>query len=64
MKIKWTNKFSQETGFVKKLVRKQNCFENTFDQKEARSFPAKDIDNALAYLNSTNSDNIYEVVGT
>ena len=39
--IKWTNNFSQETGFVKSVNREGKYFENTFDQSEAKVYGNK-----------------------
>ena len=51
MKIRWTNKFSQETGFVKTISKAKNCFINTFDAAEARVFKSvKDAEKAIATL--------------
>ena len=51
MKIRWTNKFSQETGFVKTISKAKKCFMNTFDASEARVFKTeKDAQKAIATL--------------
>lgn len=51
MKIRWTNKFSQETGFVKTVSKAKNCFMNTFDATEARIFKSeKEAQKAIAVL--------------
>lgn len=51
MIIKWTNKFSQETGYVKTVSKAKNCFMNTFDAAEARVFKSeKDAQKAIATL--------------
>jgi hypothetical protein len=51
MIIKWTNKYSQETGFVKSVSKAKNCFINTFDASEARVFKNdKDAQKAIATL--------------
>jgi hypothetical protein len=51
MIIKWTNKYSQETGFVKTVSKAKNCFMNTFDASEARVFKSeKDAEKAIATL--------------
>lgn len=62
MIIQWKNKYSGETGFVKKLNHKKGFFENTFDANEARKFSAKTVDNTLALLNEWCSDNTYEAI--
>lgn len=38
MKIKWTNKNSQETGYVKAVNTKEQHFENTFDYNDAKDY--------------------------
>lgn len=38
MIIKWTNKFSGETGYVKQVKTKEKCFENTFNRGEAKEY--------------------------
>ncbi len=37
-KIKWTNKFSQETGFVQSISAKEKHFNNTFVEGEAKEY--------------------------
>lgn len=63
-KIKWTNKFSKETGYVKKLNRKKKYFENTFEKSEAMQFidTEENLKKAINLLNTYCPDNIYEVV--
>lgn len=41
MIIKWTNKFSGETGFVKSVSNKEKHFINTFDKKSAKVYKDK-----------------------
>lgn len=41
--LKWTNKFSGETGFVKNVSSKENCFHNTFDEAEAKRYNSASI---------------------
>ncbi len=36
--IKWRNKFSGDTGFVKSINKKEGHFVNTFEQDEAKSY--------------------------
>lgn len=38
MKIKWTNTYSRETGFVKYIDYKNKHFVNTFNEGEAKKF--------------------------
>ena len=37
-KIKWVNKVSGETGYVKEFKKKMGHFENTYDEAEAKSY--------------------------
>ena len=62
MKIKWTNKFSGETGYVKRISKKGKYFENTFDIGEAKLFSKATIDKALEELAQYCADNTYEAV--
>lgn len=41
--IKWTNKYSNETGFVKQLRQKDRCFENTYEEAEARNYSSQSV---------------------
>lgn len=34
--IKWTNKYSNETGYVASLSTKNECFINTFEEENAK----------------------------
>lgn len=55
--IAWTNKFSQETGFVKTISKKKGYFENTFEKEDARKFRSdKEANNALAQLTELGED--------
>lgn len=38
VKIKWTNKYSNETGFVMSIDNKNKHFVNTFNEDEAKVF--------------------------
>lgn len=62
MKIKWTNKFSHEQGFVKAINKKGKYFENTFDIAEAKNFACKTIGSNIALLNEYCVDNVYSAV--
>jgi hypothetical protein len=39
--VKWTNKFSNETGYVMKVNKKMGYFENTFDKASAFAYKTK-----------------------
>ena len=41
MLIKWTNKFSGETGFVQSISKKEKHFNHTFDKKSAKVYKDK-----------------------
>lgn len=59
--LKWINKYSQETGYVKKVLKSKGHFENTFEQTEAKKYRSKsaalkDID-ILASLGEAENNN-------
>lgn len=55
--IRWTNNFSGETGFVKKISKAKGYFENTFVKEEARKFISdKQIATALVQLAELKED--------
>lgn len=63
--IKWTNKFSNESGFVKEVKTKEQHFVNTFNQTEAKTYKTdagaiKTI-NKLIEFGEANNNN-FEVV--
>lgn len=63
--VQWRNRVSGETGFVKKINRKEGYFENTWEGKDAKLF--KTEKNAKVLLSDieffTNvPDNDYQVV--
>ena len=62
--IKWTNKFSNETGFVASLSTKNECFVNTFDQENAKRYSEKSVAGIMkkleAYHETENND--FEVI--
>ena len=62
MIIQWTNRFSGEQGFVKKLNRKEKFFENTFDRAEAMTVTEKTSQKTLELLNQWCDSNTYEIV--
>lgn len=62
MKIKWKNKYSGETGYVKCLHRRGRYFENTFDIEQARIFSVRLVDKAIADLENYCPDNIYKAI--
>lgn len=48
--IKWVNKFSGETGYVKTIRKTKGHFENTSEIKEARLFTEPEATKALTTL--------------
>ena len=58
--IKWTNKFSKETGFVASLSTKNECFVNTFEQDKAKKYSEKSVPGIMkkleAYHETENND--------
>ena len=64
VKIKWTNKYSGETGYVESVSSKNKCFVNTFEKKEAKEYSEKAVKGILTKLDSYNEteNNTFEVV--
>ena len=62
--IKWTNKFSNETGYVASLSTKNKCFYNTFEQSEAKHYSEKSVASLMTKLASFHEtdDNTFEVI--
>ena len=63
--IKWTNKFSGETGYVKSVSTKEKHFNNTYEQNDARQYASettanKAISNLIGYGEAENNN--FEVV--
>ena len=51
MNIRWTNKLSQESGYVKTISKAKGYFINTYDKAEARKFRSeKEAQNAFVTL--------------
>ena len=38
MVIMWKNRYSGETGYVKRVCSNEKCFENTYDKSEAKEY--------------------------
>lgn len=36
--LKWTNKYSQETGYVKRVMKSKGFFVNTAEQEDAKKY--------------------------
>ena len=62
--LKWTNKYSGETGYVASLSAKSQCFVNTFDISEAKRYSEKAIKAIMTKLSSYHEtdDNIFEMI--
>lgn len=41
--LKWTNKFSGDTGFVESISAKEQHFNNTFDKEKAKAYKSAAI---------------------
>ena len=57
MKIKWINKYSGESGYVKAI--KPAYFEATYNLEEAKKFRASDIDKTIEKLMKFEDNNDY-----
>ena len=64
VKIKWTNKYSGETGYVESVSSKNRCFINTPNKKDAKSYSEKSVKGILTKLESygETENNNFEVV--
>ena len=64
VKIKWTNKYSGETGYVESVSAKNRCFINTPNKKDAKAYSEKAIKGVLTKLESYGEaeNNDFEVV--
>jgi hypothetical protein len=62
--LKWTNKYSGESGYVAQVSTKNRSFVNTFDAAEAKEYSEKSVKGILTKLESfgETEDNIFEVV--
>lgn len=63
--IAWTNKHSNEKGFVQSISSKEQHFVNTFDKKDAKQYKTASVANRMistltAYGEATN--NTFELV--
>lgn len=62
VKIRWTNKYSGEQGYVKCIKKSAGYFENTFDKAEAKSYSPKSVKQTINQLDGLCADNTYEAV--
>ncbi|MCQ2558220.1 MAG: hypothetical protein MJ135_03765 [Oscillospiraceae bacterium] len=63
--IKWTNKFSNESGYVQSVKKADGHFNNTFDAAEAKQFSRQsDITKAMNLLQELGEceNNVFEAV--
>jgi ribosomal protein L13 len=62
--IKWTNKYSNESGYVASISTKNECFINTFEESEAKRYSEKSVKGMLTKLESFHEtdDNDFEVI--
>ena len=62
--LKWTNKYSNETGYVESLSTKNRCFYNTYEQSEAKQYSEKSVTSLMTKLASFHEtdDNEFEVI--
>ena len=62
--IKWTNKFSNETGYVESISTKNKCFYSTYDSAEAKQYSEKSVSSMMKKLESygETEDNYFEVI--
>ena len=63
--IKWTNKFSNESGYIMSLSKTEGHFVNTYDVSEAKTFSRpSDVARALNTLEAIGEgeNNTFEVV--
>ena len=62
--IKWTNKFSNETGYIASLSTKNECFVNTFEIEDAKRYSEKSVAGIMkkleAYHETDNND--FEII--
>lgn len=62
--IKWTNKFSNETGYVESVSTKGKCFVNTFEAKDAKQYTERGAKGMLKKLEDfgETENNVFELV--
>ena len=63
--IKWTNKFSNEEGYVKSVKKTDGHFVNTFDIDEAKIFSRQsDVVRAMNTLEAIGEteNNVFEII--
>ena len=62
--IKWTNKISNETGYVASLSTKNMCFINTFELEDAKRYSEKSVPGIMKKLEAYHEtdNNEFEVI--
>lgn len=62
--IKWTNKFSGETGYVESISAKEKHFNNTYDISAAKRYSLRSAKGAVTNLTSYGEaeNNTFELI--
>ena len=62
--LKWTNKYSGETGYVALISTKGQCFICTFDIEEAKRYSEKAVKGIMTKLENYHEtdNNIFEAI--
>ena len=62
--VKWTNKFSGETGYIASVSTKNKSFINTFEKSEAKEYSDKYVKNVLSKMEEygETENNDFEVI--
>jgi len=62
--LKWTNKYSGDTGYVASISTKAECFVNTFDKDEAKRYSEKSVKGIMTKLEKYHEtdNNIFEAI--
>ena len=62
--LKWTNKYSGETGYVASVSTTAPCFVNTYDIEQEQRYSEKAVKGILTKLENYHEtdNNIFEVV--
>lgn len=62
--IKWTNKYSNEEGFVREIKLKEGYFVNTFNIDEAKLYTENNAKGMITLLSKTKEsiNNIFSIV--
>jgi len=62
--LKWTNKYSGDTGYVASISTKEQCFINSFDIDEAKRYSEKAVKGIMTKLENYHEteNNFFEVI--